>query len=82
MGQTHELKIHPRYFKDVMLGIKKFEIRLNDRNYQERDNLILKEWNPETNQYTGRQTVRIVSDVFDNLPGLLPNYVILQLQKP
>lgn len=82
MEQTHELKIHPRYFKDVMLGIKKFEIRLNDRNYQERDNLILKEWNPETNQYTGRQTVRIVSDVFDNLPGLLPNYVILQLQKP
>lgn len=80
--KIHELKIHPLYFKDVMLGIKKFEIRLNDRNYQERDNLILKEWNPETNQYTGRQTVRIVSDVFEKLPGLLPNYVILQLQKP
>jgi hypothetical protein len=77
----HELKIHPSFFMDVMLGIKKFEIRLNDRNFQERDYVVLKEWNPETQKYTGRQTMRIVSEVFENLPGLQPNYVILQLKR-
>lgn len=77
----HELKIHPSFFMDVMLGIKKFEIRLNDRNFQERDYVVLKEWNPETQKYTGRQTMRIVSEVFENLPGLQPNYVVLQLKR-
>lgn len=78
---THELKIIPKYFKDVFLDLKKFEIRLNDRNYQEGDILILNEWNPETQKYTGKTVARKVFNVYSNLPGLLPGYVILQMNK-
>lgn len=80
MAKTHDLKIHPQYFKDVNLGIKKFELRLNDRNFKERDILNLREWNPATKSYTGKQVTKIVTDVYENLPGLLPNYVVLQLK--
>lgn len=40
----HELKILPEYFDAVNCGKKNFEIRLNDRNYQKDDELILREW--------------------------------------
>ena len=48
----HELKIHPKYYRAVLLGLKKVEIRLNDRNYQEGDLLILNEFDPKTEKYT------------------------------
>ena len=76
---THELKIHPQYFRDVSLNLKKFEIRKNDRNYQERDILILNEWNPKTGMYTGNQVKRKVTYVLKDCPGLIDGYVILQM---
>lgn len=48
---THELKTWPEYFFLVLIGIKTFEIRKNDRNFEVGDTLILQKWNPETNQY-------------------------------
>lgn len=39
----HELKTDPKMFRDIRSGFKKFEIRLNDRNYKENDTLLLKE---------------------------------------
>lgn len=79
---VHKLKIHPQYFNDVALGLKKVEIRLNDRNYQENDRLILQEFNPETNKCTGETLVRVVKFIVKDCPGLMPNYVALQIEKP
>ncbi|EKT3957672.1 DUF3850 domain-containing protein [Flavobacterium psychrophilum] len=79
---THELKIVPEYFKDAMLGLKKFEIRFNDRNYQVGDTLILNEFNPKTERYTGEQVTRKVDYILDNVNGLQADYVILQISKP
>lgn len=78
----HELKIHPKHYKDVLLGLKKIEIRLNDRNYQERDLLILNEWDPKTERYTGSQVIRKVDYIVSDVPGLNPDYVALQISKP
>ena len=78
----HELKIHPNNYNEVALGLKKVEIRFNDRNYQERDRLILREYDPVTETYTGETLVRIVKYVIKNCPGLMPNYVALQIEKP
>lgn len=78
---VHELKIHPEYYKDVLLGLKKVEIRYNDRDFKEGDTLVLNEWNPETEKYTGCQVKRKVSNVYKNLPGVLSNYVVLQISK-
>lgn len=54
MNQTHELKSWPFYFQAVWDGHKCFEVRKNDRNFKNGDQVILKEWNPETLSYTGR----------------------------
>lgn len=50
----HELKCWPRYFEPVSNGSKPFEIRLNDRGYQVGDTLLLREWDPDSERYTGR----------------------------
>lgn len=47
----HKLKILPKYFNDVRSGIKTFEIRKNDRNFQVGDFLLLKEY--ENEKFTG-----------------------------
>lgn len=53
----HAIKIQPPYFDDVISGKKQFEIRLNDREYQEGDYLALNEWKQTSSvggHYTGR----------------------------
>ncbi|MFS7399016.1 ASCH/PUA domain-containing protein [Carnobacterium maltaromaticum] len=51
--KVHELKIGSEFFEAVKDGRKKFEIRKNDRNYQEGDILILKEYDPHTQLFSG-----------------------------
>lgn len=51
---TIKKKIHPEYFDKIASGEKKFELRLADWNINPGDTLILEEWNPHTQKYTGR----------------------------
>lgn len=44
---THDLKIWPTYFERVLDGSKTFEVRVNDRGYQQGDEINLREWDPE-----------------------------------
>ncbi|OWP76861.1 DUF3850 domain-containing protein [Flavobacterium oreochromis] len=78
----HELKIHPEHYKNVLLGLKKVEIRKNDRNFQENDLLILNEFDPKTEKYTGGQVKRKVDFIIKEVAGLEPDYVALQISKP
>ncbi len=52
---TIKKKIWPAYFKKVTSGKKKFELRLADFKIKEGDILILEEWDPKTEKYTGRK---------------------------
>jgi hypothetical protein len=52
--ETHELKIWPAFYELEVRGIKTFEVRRHDRDYQPNDIVRLHEWNPETHQYSGR----------------------------
>lgn len=54
MKQHHELKIWPQYFEPVIEGRKTFEVRKNDRDFQEMDIVTLKEWDQHTQEYTGQ----------------------------
>ena len=47
-------KCWPEYFESVKSGVKKFEVRLADFDCEIGDTLILEEWNPDTQKYTGR----------------------------
>jgi hypothetical protein len=57
----HELKTWPKQFSATLSGFKKHEVRVNDRNYQEGDELLLREWNPDTQRYTGRHVLATIS---------------------
>lgn len=53
---SHQLKVYPQYFKALWCGDKTFEIRLNDRNFQERDEVTLMENEDGSHDgYTGRE---------------------------
>lgn len=49
-----EKKILPEYFDAVLSGEKTFELRLADWECNIGDILVLREWDPEKNDYTGR----------------------------
>ncbi len=49
-----EKKIWPVFFERILSGKKTFELRLDDREYNEGDVLVLKEWDNEKSTYTGR----------------------------
>ncbi len=58
-----EKKIWPEYFDAVASGKKKYELRLNDFEADEGDILLLKEWNPESREYTGRSIEKKITYV-------------------
>ena len=78
----HELKIWPQYYELVKSDIKPWEIRKNDRNYQIGDIIRFKEFDPKTNQYTGRNFVRRIMFLFkqDGF-GLQKGYCIFNVIK-
>lgn len=47
----------------MLSGKKKFELRLQDFIIDEGDTLVLKEWDPERNDYTGREVTKEVTDI-------------------
>ncbi|MBT5023586.1 DUF3850 domain-containing protein [Candidatus Woesearchaeota archaeon] len=49
-----EKKVHPQYFQKIHEGKKNFELRLGDWHCQEGDYLVLREWCPKKQDYTGR----------------------------
>ena len=58
-----EKKVWPEYFQKIVDGIKTYELRLADFEVSPGDALLLKEWDPETNEYTGREVKKEVSYV-------------------
>lgn len=61
MDMKIEKKIWPQYFDAVASGEKTFELRLADFKCKPGDILVLREWNPESGEYTGRELEKKVS---------------------
>ena len=79
--KTHNLKTHPEYFNEVMLGHKPFELRKNDRDFSLGDVLCLEEWDPMDKDCTGREFYVKVSYIFRGGKfGLDPDMVIMGLE--
>ena len=62
---THKLKIDPKYFEDVRLGKKTFEIRKNDRDFHVGDKLLLREYDHGKKEYTGNQLTATITYITD-----------------
>ena len=70
----HSLKIDPDYFRNLMSGVKKAEVRINDRDYQLGD--ILEFYNHETEQgYVYFKITHIHSGL-----GMEGHYVVLSVE--
>ncbi len=73
------IKCWPAFFKDVWEGKKSHEIRFNDRNYEPQQIYCLKEWDPETGDYTGRGVDIVITYVsLPGSPGLAAGYVVFE----
>ena len=59
----HELKSWPKPFAEIRAGSKRHEVRKNDRPFSVGDVLVLKEWDPTTQEYSGEEEVREVTYV-------------------
>ncbi|WP_339197818.1 DUF3850 domain-containing protein [Paenibacillus sp. FSL P4-0176] len=77
--KKHELKVLPEYFKALWDGIKTFEVRLNDRDYQVGDMLFLLEIDPETKIRTGSGLCKRVTYILDAPEYVKEGYVIMGL---
>jgi len=60
----HVLKISPKYFNDVALNIKKFELRRNDRPFKVGDRILLREWTLESG-FSGNKIERRITYILD-----------------
>ena len=76
---THELKILPIYFEEVLTRQKRFELRKDDRGYEPGDRLYLREW--ENGTYTGRELHTKIRYILRNAKeyGLQEGFCILGL---
>lgn len=57
----HELKLREQFYGSVLAGLKTFEVRFNDRNYQVGDVLVLKEWDWVQERFSGREIEKEVT---------------------
>ncbi|WP_337248261.1 DUF3850 domain-containing protein [Cronobacter turicensis] len=76
---THNLKIWPEHYSAVCAGVKRAELRKNDRDYRAGDTIDLCEWDKDDESFTGEfisVTVTHVADVGEWMPG----YVLLSIE--
>lgn len=72
----HKLKIEPNYLTNLLSGVKKSEIRLNDRDYQFGDILEFSYWKDIDNYI---QVQFKITHIHSGL-GLTENYVVLSVE--
>lgn len=77
---THELKIYPEFFSAVCTGVKRAELRKNDRDYRVGDTLHLLETPRGSCNPTGEYinvTITHIADIGEWMPG----YVLLSIER-
>lgn len=80
---THDLKVEKQYYRAIREGLKRFELRRNDRGYKVGDKIrfLVKEdfWGTCT---VTKDSYRITY-LLENVPeyGLKPGYCILGIKK-
>ncbi|MGX2947003.1 DUF3850 domain-containing protein [Enterococcus alishanensis] len=81
---VHDLKIDPKYFTDLELGSKTFEIRKDDRPYKVNDMLLLQAFNSSSNEYSGATAFASIVGIFGREESekvyVKDGYVILSIE--
>lgn len=81
--KKHELKCWPEHFAAVThpdpTQRKTAELRLNDRDYEVGDWLIMREYDPQKSVFTGFMEIFYVTHILSGGPWLSKGYVMLSL---
>ena len=74
--KRHEINLEPKYYAAVIAGMKTFELRENDRDYQVGDEVKLMEWDEDG--FTGRYYTITITYVLQDVPeyGLADGFCI------
>lgn len=67
---THCLKIWPGEYKAIYDNLKKFEIRVNDRNFNVGDKLVLQMYDPDKEEYMGKELEVRITCIYQGMFGL------------
>jgi len=78
--KTHELKTTQPHFEHVRSGVKRAEIRRDDRGFAVGDVLVLREYDPASCSYSGREVEVRVTHVLSGFEGLAAGYVSLSIE--
>ena len=82
MMQTYYLKVHMKQFDAVRRGAKTHEVRMTDVDYRAGDMLILREFDPYHNNYTGKCIETQITYVTKGGRGGLPsNLCVMSLRR-
>lgn len=82
--EPHSLKVWPKFFEALRTGAKTFEAKKDDRVFVVGDELVLREWSPTAEHYTGRMLRMRITYILrgDEAAtfGVAEGFVILGLQ--
>lgn len=76
--KEHQIRIGTAFFDDVCSGKKSFELRKNDRGYEQGDILEMMEFT--NGKYTGRSVKVIVTYMLEDYTGLEEDYCIMAIK--
>lgn len=81
MNQTHELKVHTRFWDQLTSGDKNFELRRMDRAYKVGDVLRLRPYDPKYG-FTGSALLFDVTYILlpEDIPGIVPGWCIMGIK--
>ncbi|WP_369198205.1 DUF3850 domain-containing protein [Mycobacterium marseillense] len=87
IARTHELKSWSRFFRPIVAGERTHELRRNDRDYRVGDRLLLREYDPDAECYTGSSCEAAITSITSrDVPcaasdqGLNPEFCILSIR--
>lgn len=75
----HQVKIYMEYYEHIKEGKKKFEVRLNDRDYQVGDELLFQNTRRD-NGYETTDYLRYLITYVHHGYGMQDNFVVLGIE--
>lgn len=78
-GRVHALRIRTDAFQRIYEGHRHHIARADSPKFEINDVLILKEYNPDTDEYTDRQIQVVVTDL-ERAPHIFAGWIVMSIQ--